>query len=275
MKKTNVKRLELFEFEDFSWLPNTIRAGVTRIIRVLHRLMGTSDTLENVILNTYEKTSFKQIVDLGSGAGGPMIDTVQKINRSNYLDHPLELLLSDKYPDHEIVQHINEAKISNIRYHKHPVDALAIGNAPVGLKTMIASFHHMSPTMAHQILQAAEHNREPLLIYELAENNVPFLVWLLLLPISWTILILMALFMTPFSRPLTLTQVVFTYIIPIIPIVYAWDGQASIMRTYTFEDIKTLIGTQTSEDYHWEVSEARKENGKKAGYYVLGYPRKD
>lgn len=31
-----MKRLELFEFEDFIWLPDFIRNGVTGLIKVLH-----------------------------------------------------------------------------------------------------------------------------------------------------------------------------------------------------------------------------------------------
>lgn len=82
----------------------------------------------------------------------------------------------------------------------------------------------------------------------------------------------MCLIMTPFVKPVTATQLLFTYLIPVIPLVYAWDGQTSIMRTYTFDDIKELIGEQDESSYIWEISDAKKPNGKKAGYYVLGYP---
>ncbi len=54
-------------------------------------------------------------------------------------------------------------------------------------------------------------------------------------------------------------------------IVYAWDGQASIMRTYTLEDTETLIGERKNTTYTWEMCQAKNKNGKKAGYYILGY----
>ena len=130
---------------------------------------------------------------------------------------------------------------------------------------MIGSFHHMKPTTAKKILQSAQNNRQPILIYEVAKNNIPIFLWWLLLPISLTILILMSLIMTPFVRPLSLTQILFTYLIPIIPLVYAWDGQASLMRTYTFEDIESLLNGEKKDDYQWTIRDAKRENGRILG----------
>ncbi len=270
-KKMKMKRLELFEFEDFDWLPDYIRTGVTNLIKVLHSLVGTTDVLVGVITDCQEKIKFNQIIDLGSGSGGPMIDVVDKINMDSDVEKPIKLFLSDKYPNAKTVRRINDLELPNVEYLKNSVDALEMKNSPNGLKTMIASFHHMPPSIAKQILSSAEESKEPILIYELAENNISVIIWWLLLPISLIVLVVMSLIMTPFVRPLTINQIVFTYLIPVIPIVYAWDGQASIMRTYTLEDTETLIGERKNTTYTWEMCQAKNKNGKKAGYYILGY----
>ena len=80
----------------------------------------------------------------------------------------------------------------------------------------------------------------------------------------------MSLVMTPFVKPLRFSQLFFTYIIPVIPLLYAWDGQASLMRTYTFKDIDELIGENKNVDYIWKIAEAKNRNGKTAGYYIFG-----
>lgn len=234
-------------------------------------MIETTGVLKGVIQEVREKVEFSQIVDLGSGSGGPMIDVVQQLNASENVTSQIDLLLTDKYPNHKFIDLINGRSIPNVRYSKKPVDARDISQMPAGLKTMIASFHHMKPKVAKQILQSAEESKEPILIYEIAENNVPVILWVLLLPISLMILILMVIFMTPFVKPLRLSQIVFTYIIPIIPIVYAWDGQASIMRTYTKNDVLSLINESEDSSYQWEVASAKKKNGKQAGYYIFGW----
>ncbi|MCB0634269.1 MAG: hypothetical protein R2824_02965 [Saprospiraceae bacterium] len=267
-----MKRLELFEFEDFSWLPAIIRTGATNLIVVLHRLTGTADVIANLIRELREKHEFDQVTDLGSGSGGPMPEAIEQVNESSP-DRPLELLLTDLHPNPNTVRKINDRDLPHVRYHEGSVDATNIGAAPGGLKTMIASFHHMDPAVAKKILHSAQENNEPILIYEIAKNNVPVLIWWLLLPVSLIILVLMTLIMTPFVRPLSLGQIVFTYLIPLIPLVYAWDGQASLMRTYTFSDIEELLGALETDSYQWKIGEAKKTNGRSSGYFIMGYPK--
>ena len=266
-----MKRIELFEFEDFNWLPKTIRTGVTNLIKVFHKLMGTEAVLTDLILQLKEKCDFQQIVDLGAGSGGPMLGVIDKVNEKQ--QQPIKLLLTDLYPNSEIVNAINSQNKATISYAENSVNAAKIGKAPKGLKTMIASFHHTNPNIARQILKSAEASKSPILIYELAKNNIPLLLWLLFLPLSLLILFVMSLVMTLFVRPLSFSQIFFTYLIPIIPMVYAWDGQASLMRTYTFKDVEELLGEQ-AEDYDWEIADAKKADGKKLGYYIMGYPKK-
>ncbi len=266
-----MKRIELFEFEDFQWFPAVIRTSMTNLIKVLHGMIGTSDVLANLLSKVREKHAFNQIIDLGSGSGGPMIDTVQQLN-SKEGNSKINLILTDKYPNAKTVESINNQCVPEVRYESKSQDAMEMDTLPEGLKTMIASFHHMPVNVAKGILTSAESNKQPIFIYEISENNIPTILWWILLPISLTILILMTLFMTPFVKQLTVSQLVFTYLIPIIPLAYAWDGQASLMRTYTIDDVKELIGEQNP-DYTWEIEPVKKENGRKAGYYILGYPK--
>ena len=79
----------------------------------------------------------------------------------------------------------------------------------------------------------------------------------------------MALFITPFVRPLTWKQVIFTYLIPIIPLCFAWDGAVSNVRTYTLEDLDILLEGLENEDYKWEKGKITTKANK---IYLLGIP---
>ena len=250
-----MKRLQLFEFEDFGWLPDFLRTGMTNLIVVFHKMMKTPEILANEISVLRDELDFDRIVDLGSGSGGAMPFCLEKINEGNQ-ENPLQLLLSDLHPNKKVVERINNDENHRITYVENSVNATDFKDVPSGLKTMVGSFHHMSPDIARSILISAEENGQPFMVYELAKNTIPTLVWWLFLPLSLLILIIMSLVMTFFVRPLTFSQLFFTFIIPIIPILYAWDGQASLMRTYTFDDVKTLIGNKENVDYEWEVKDA-------------------
>lgn len=267
-----MKRIQLFEFEDFNWLPPFIRSSITNLLALLLKMLKTKDVVVNLILDVKKQFNFNQIVDIGSGSGGVMIDVIQEINTK---ESSINLLLTDLYPNPSVVNRINNSNITNLHYQETSLNATDFTNTPEGLKTMMNSFHHMSPKNAQKILQTAQENKQPLLIYEMGENNIPTLLWWLLLPISMVILIIMVLFMTPFIKGITFKQIVFTYLIPIIPIVYAWDGQASLVRMYTFNDIENyLLKNLKNDSYTWTIDHAKNAKGKKQGYYILGLPVK-
>tara|TARA_R110002051_G_scaffold48308_2_gene95310 strand:- start:63030 stop:63857 length:828 start_codon:yes stop_codon:yes gene_type:complete len=269
-----MKRIQLFEFEDFNWFPKTIRSGMTNLIVVLHKMMGTKEVIANLLLDCREAYQFSKIVDMGSGSGGILPDAVAILNANN-CENIIELLLTDLHPNPEIIKHIKNSGQKNVTYNSAPLDATNLTQAPSGLKTMLNSFHHMPPKKAKAILKTAQDNKQPILIYEMAQNTIPLILWWILLPLSLLILFVMALLMTPFSKPLTPMQLLFTYIIPIIPICYAWDGQASMPRTYTFKDIEHMLKDIKDENYKWKISPAKKANGKSSGYYILGLPTSD
>jgi hypothetical protein len=266
-----MKRIELFEFEDQNWFPTWLRTSMTNLINVLLGMLGTSEVLAEMIAEILQKQKLLKIVDLGSGSGGAMPLAVKTLHEIEGM-HDVELVMTDLYPSPEIIAKFNQNTEDKISFLETPVDATDIAATPKGLKTMVNSFHHMSPKAARKILESAENSQQPLLIYEMAENKIPLLVWVLLLPLSLPILMIMVLFMTPFVKPLTWRQVVFTYLIPIIPICYAWDGQASLPRMYTLKDMDQLLDGLGSERYTWKKGNAKKKNGKKMGTFVLGLP---
>lgn len=77
--------------------------------------------------------------------------------------------------------------------------------------------------------------------------------------------------MTPFVEGLTAKQLLLTYVIPVIPIAYAWDGQASLPRIYSKGDIEIMLSEIGSvENYEWKIKPALNQKGKKQGYVILG-----
>lgn len=267
-----MKRIQLFEFEDYSWFPNWLRNCMTNLIVVFHKMMSVSEVLAYLMARVLKENSLSKIIDLGSGSGGAMPEVLSALHEMDDLKH-VELVMTDLYPNKEIVKKFNQEKGDKISYLESPVDATDLITAPNGLKTMINSFHHMSPKAARKILESAEVNQQPILIYEMAENKIPLLLWIILLPLSLVIIMIMTLFMTPFVRPLTWQQIVFTYLIPIIPICYAWDGQASLPRMYALKDIDELLEGLGKSNYYWEHGPAKRSNGKNLGTYIVGYPK--
>ena len=264
-----MKRVQLFEFEDYSWFPDWLRTSLTNLIVVLIKMMGVHQVLAKRIGEVLKSQGLSKVVDLGSGAGGAMPLVLESLRNEN---PNAQITLTDLYPSTSSIETLN--KIDGMTYLDKSVDATNFTSAPKGLKTMINCFHHMRPEQARAIVQSAYENKEPFLIYELGDNKIPNIAWWLMLPISLLIMIIMVLFMAPFVRPLTFKQLFFTYLIPIIPIFYAWDGQASMPRIYTLDDMDVLLDGLSSEEYTWTKEVAKNEKGKNAGIFIIGLPKK-
>lgn len=266
-----MKRIQLFEFEDQSWFPGWLRTSITNLIVVFNRMIGIDGVIANLLTPVLKKKRITKIVDLGSGAGGAMPFVVEALRKQHGLE-ATHLLMTDLFPNHDAVIRFKNNADPTMIYHPDPVDATRLEQAPEGIKTMINCFHHMPPNKARAILQSAAENKQPLLIYEMGDNKIPLAVWWLFLPLSLIILMIMVLVMTPMVRPLTFRQVFFTYLFPLIPITYAWDGQASLPRIYTLDDLDELLDGINPAGYSWEKGYGLNNKGKKQGIFLIGIP---
>jgi hypothetical protein len=260
-----MKRIDLFEFEDFSWFPNWIRSCLTRLIVVMHKLLKSSDDLIPILNRALTYSDNNAIIDLCSGSGGPMVEVFKGL-RAGKGEKDIKLVLTDLYPNLEMASAINNSAVKNLSYRTSPVNASNVDVELMGVRTMVGCFHHMKPETARQILENAKKSRDPICIYEISDNSFPTFLWWTTIPIIF----LIALVITPFVRPLTWKQILFTYIIPIIPLVFAWDGAVSNVRTYTLEDMDILLKGLESPYYKWEKGKISKKAKK---LYLLGFPQ--
>jgi hypothetical protein len=259
-----MKRIDLFEFEDFAWFPNWIRACLTGLIVVMHKLLKSSDDLIPLLKRALQHSNNNAIVDLCSGSGGPMLEVFRALTAGKG-ESNIKLILTDLYPNLEMASKINNSTVKNLSYNTSPVNASNVDAELVGVRTMVGCFHHMKTDTARQILENAKKSKVPICIYEISDNSFPTFLWWTTIPI----LFLMALLITPLVRPLTWKQLLFTYIVPIIPLVFAWDGAVSNVRTYTLEDMDSLLQGVDSPDYKWEKGKISKGANK---LYLLGFP---
>jgi hypothetical protein len=64
-----------------------------------------------------------------------------------------------------------------------------------------------------------------------------------------------------------------TYLVPIIPLVLLFDGVVSCLRTYRPQELRELIEKLTAAEYQWESGEYSRAIGEAPITYLIGYPR--
>lgn len=259
-----MKRIDLFEFEDFPWFPRVLRQCMTNYIRGLHGFLGTADIIAPLVERGLDNSG-QGVVDLCSGAGGPMIEVVRSLRSKRESDY--KLVLTDLYPPEVTAELPNE---NWLKYDRRSIDAGEVPSDLQGMRTMICSFHHMPPQVAKKILRDACESKQPFLAFEISDNSSPSMLWWTAIPVG----LVMTFIMTVFIRPLTLRQLFWTYVLPVVPLAVAWDGAVSNARTYSQGDIEELIAEIDSPEYAWEIGKVKPRGLPIPMLYVLGLPKR-
>ena len=77
---------------------------------------------------------------------------------------------------------------------------------------------------------------------------------------------------TLFIRPFRWGRLVFTYLIPILPLLCLWDGIVSCLRSYSARELRELVRDLESDDYAWDVGELRFPGTPVTVAYLMGWP---
>jgi hypothetical protein len=266
-----MRRVQFIELHEQSWFPASLRADVTDALQfgfnLLHAYDPIAPLLQSVIACTVNRTNGTQsIVDMCSGGGGPWLDLVRNLRCQDAAGDSADLhvWLTDKYPNLEAFQSVSASSGHHIKFYPEPVDAMKVPRALKGLRTMFTSFHHFPPEDARAILQNAVDAGESIGIFE-ATKRAPSTIGLIFAGV------LLMFVHTPRIRPFRWSRLLWTYLIPIIPLVLLFDGVVSCLRTYRPQELREMVEKLTSCNYQWQIGELA---GRRAPVtYLVGYPK--
>jgi hypothetical protein len=256
-----MKRVHLFEFEDQNWFPDLLRNYGTDFLQFLSNKSKLFKPAMPILEKGLILSNTNHIIDLGSGGGGGWIWLNEELRK----DIPdLKIWLTDLYPNISAFE-FTKSKADNFEYVADPVDAREVPFELEGLRTQFLSLHHFQPADAKRILQNALDTGSSLAIFEGQERSFASILAMIFSPIS-------VLLTTPFIRPFKLGRILFTYLIPIVPLFVLWDGVVSSLRTYSVEEMKELVSQlEGTENYDFDIG--RVPSGPGAVLYLLATPK--
>ena len=254
-------RLQLFELEDLAWFPPTIRDLATDYLHFMEEHFALHAPVVPLLREQIEKSKATQIVDLCSGGGGPARAIYESLLAAGF---KVRIILTDKFPNVAAFSRLAALYPEGISFRLDAVDA---SNAPrelTGLRTVFNAFHHFDPLAARAVLESAVGARQPIGIYEIPERSLIMMVPFLFTPLYIALA-------TPFIRPFRWKRLLFTYVIPLIPLTCWWDGLISAWRAYTVAELLEL--TRGLEAYDWSAGQVK--IGRWLGHvtYLQGLPR--
>ncbi len=252
-----MRRVHLFEFEDQAWFPGVLRRAMTGYLAATYGITPFPKLWADRLAALLNQDEVSEIVDLGSGAGGPVGRVLRELESRGYR---ARVTLTDLFPD-AAARCDSEA----VRYWPTPVDAAHVPAELTGTRTMFAAFHHFRPEAARQILRDAFEQRRAIGVFEATSRTPGAITSALLIP-------LLVLVLTPAVRPVSWVQILFTYLVPILPLLMFWDGLVSQLRTYSVAELEELTKDLRSPEYRWEIGLIQVPRLPAGVPYLIGRP---
>ncbi|MDB5389308.1 MAG: hypothetical protein JWM11_4954 [Planctomycetaceae bacterium] len=241
-------RFHLFEWEDQPWLPVVFRDFITDHLRYFLTMKlrepvnrAVAEHLKPLLIST----GSTRIIDLCAGAGGPLLN-VRRI-LADELDQPVEILLTDLYPNIEAFKLCEAAGGGAIKARYEPTSAFDVPSDLQGLRTLFTALHHFKPEAAQQLLADAARKRQPIAVFEPLERSPRLFLFTGIFAL-WH-----AFALTPYVGRMTVQRFLLTYIIPLCPAIILWDGLVSVLRTYTPKELMGLADGVGAKDYEWKA----------------------
>jgi len=259
-----MRRVQLIELHEQPWFPSFLRDEITDTLQNAMNRFGAYASVAPLLQTVLQSTSSASIIDMCSGGGGPWLDLSRRLQKNSPTS--VQILLTDKYPNLAAFQSAGAASQNHITFHSAPVDAMKVPPELRGFRTMFTSFHHFQPEEARAVLQNAVDARQGIAIFEVT-RRAPSAIALMFL---WALLPFL---FTPWFRPFSWSRLLFTYVLPIIPLVLLFDGVVSCLRTYRPQELQEIITKLTSSEYHWDVGVRCNSSGRVPIAYLIGYPR--
>lgn len=269
-----MRRFTLFEFCDlspqqpFGWLGELTPGFLAAAFSLTRWYRVAASPLSQAL----RRSGATQVLDLGSGSGGPL----PLLQRTLRQDHDLRIAvrLSDRVPQPDSWRALGTQAQGerggtdgdDLAGVSEPVDATAVPPHLSGFRTLFQSFHHLSPPQAQAVLQDAVRQRVGIALFENTHRRILPTLPLFFVPFA-------VLLFTPFVRPLSLRRLLLTYVLPVAPLVVLWDALVSALRSYTPRELSQMTAALAYDgvDYDWQ--QGRAWQGLQCVSWLIGTPK--
>ena len=262
MRIKHIRRMHLMEIHEQPWCPASLRDALTDYLQFAIDRGNPYGVIVGLLKQAVTRACAPRIVDLCSGGGGPW----RRLHREFATASPaIEICLTDKFPNLDAFRAAQMESGNRLSFRSTSVDVNVVPDDLKGFRTFFSSFHHFKPEAARAILSAAVEQRQGIGIFEATSRRLPVMVLMFVPP-------LIVLLVTPLVRPFSWSRLVWTYVLPLVPLIVLWDGIVSCLRTYTAEELRALTVGLADGSYSWEYGEAKSAQAAIPVTYLIGFP---
>lgn len=259
-----MRRIQFFEIGDLAWCPALIRDAFTEYLRYAQDRFRPYLAAAPLLHRAIERSGAGRIVDLCSGAAGPWPHLLPALSAGGC---HVSVNLTDKFINHAALRRLCAQWPEQLNCTPEPVDATAVPERLAGFRTIFSAFHHFPPPLAQRILADAVRQGQGIGIFEFTQRSARGLL-------RAAGIFPLVLFWAPRLRPFRWSRFLFTWLVPLMPLIVLYESLVSCLRTYTPDELRALAAQADPDGrYVWECGEAPAEKSSVPVTYLLGYAK--
>jgi hypothetical protein len=263
-----VRRMHLFEFADFPWFPRVLRESLTDHLTTVAEVgREAHEPFAARLKDALNACGEHRLVDLCTGGGGAAATIADHICEAN--ERPIELTLTDLYPNLDALSRLCARSGGRVRFVETPVDATRVPPEVEGFRLICNGLHHLRPGQVHDLFEDAVDRSRGIAVFEALDRSPAGLLQTFGLATS-------VFFLTPLAKPpARASRWLFTYVLPLLPLLVGTDGVLSWLRIYSEDELREIIASlgPKADAYVWEIGRLRLQRGPFETTYLIGYPR--
>jgi hypothetical protein len=224
----------LAEFMDQRWIPASLHATLRDVLAFhLHVMLGDYyGWAAGRAIDRAGRTGVRQIAEIGAGSAGFSRTTAGRIRAGG---HDLRVSVSDLHPQPDLYRDLEREYPGIVSAAVEPVDFLARPPAADAIVVLSAAFHHVPPAERPRMIGALAARR--VMVFESVTKNA--------LSMAACALGFLPAIATPvyFARAPSgrWRRVFWCWIVPVAPLMVAWDGVVSCLRCWTEEEWRRAL----------------------------------
>lgn len=261
-----MQRIHAFELEDQPWFPRSIRDAMTDYLGFVGNL--TPAPYEAFTARLHEAmaaTGEREILDLCSGGTGPLPTILRLLEQEH--GYQASARMTDLHPNLGKFEYARATSQGRIDFVAESVDATQVPESLGGFRLISNALHHFQPEMARAILADAVAKRRGIAVFEALTRSPLAAAAILPSP-------LLVLLTTPFIRPFHWSRLLWTYLVPVVPVACLWDGLVSVLRIYSPEELQGLVSEIPGSDgFVWDIGKLPARGAPVSITYLIGRPR--
>jgi len=225
--------MRLFEFGDLKEMPSLYHLYLRRYLVFFYKVFGYYKLWVPAFSDFLEETKAEKIMECCSGAGEALELLESQLDSTQF--NSVHYLLSDIQPRFEFVSKFNLEKEGRFHYIAESVDVTQLKVDLDCPKVFINSFHHFSQPQVENIFKSVLGNGNEILILEYVRNSLLGYLSMLMGPI--VVLLTLPFVVKPKHFPI---MALFTYLVPLFPLMVLWDGMVSCMHEYNAKQLRGI-----------------------------------